>query len=105
MVYTHVEPNISQEQTIEKAAATPLFSAVSVLGTAKSYYGSPFVIVVDGVLADSSVSRPRHLLAELDCSEYIRQTIVRRLRGKYSHVQTSAEEFALRKQQELQKEE
>jgi hypothetical protein len=105
MVYTCVEPNISQEQIIEKTAVTPLFPAVSVLSTAKSYYSSAFVIVVDGVLANSSVSRPRHLPAELDYSEQIRQTIVMRLRGKYSQVQTSGEEFALRKQQELQREE
>lgn len=58
----------------------------------------------NGVLNSFAISRPERLIGELHYREGVRQARVRSLRGKYAFVPTSSEAFALRKQEEINRE-
>jgi len=91
------EGTLSQRKVVTETTMTQSFAETFTLSSSLN-------LIENGILTNSSVSRPPHLPGESNDWDQIRRERVRQLKGKYSHVLTSSTLFSLHKQEEIRQE-
>lgn len=108
--FTETSGTATKSNWLSQGAMVAPLVAVSILFSSPQPTASatPFS---GGLLQNPTLSRPLHMPGELQGEQHgnrqqltERQRKIRALRGKYAHIPTSSEAFALSKKQEIERE-